>query len=195
MADAAGDKRDVIEIVKIGEAVSERSPHLDALAGAQRRQQASHLADDQINHIDGDRMARLVKNGVVESEGPAEKWIAMAGQTNHEELTGTNGAGQLRTVQTNAISLASEQDVFAHLDGGVDERRHVVGLRRRLTTESRRTQRKKEENRKCDGGNYTFFSLTIFCVFFSVFSVTLWLVRKARSRSSSSILRRRLAAP
>ena len=106
LTDAAGDESNALQIVKFRETVAERTPDLDVLARLNRCQQAGQLADDEINDIDGDGLAGVVEDGVVQREGPAQQRIRVAGQAEHEELAGADGAGQLGTVQAEAIGLA-----------------------------------------------------------------------------------------
>src|SRR5579875_686707 len=72
LPDAAGDQGDMVEKVKIGEAVAKRSPYLHVVPGPQRRQQASQLADNEIHHVKGDRLSCIVENRIIQSEGPAQ---------------------------------------------------------------------------------------------------------------------------
>ena len=125
LADAAGDQADVFAPVQVREAVAQRPPHLHALAGRHVGQQPRHLADDEIDHVHADGLAGLVEDGVVQREGPAEERVGAAGQAEHEELAGTDEAGQFGAMQTDAIGVAGQADVFDHGRRGLDEGRHV----------------------------------------------------------------------
>ena len=132
LADSAGDHDQMRFRFQIPgfrfETVTEGSPDVEPLAGLKLVELARELAFDEINNIDGEVHAITGKHRVIERERPAQKWIARAGQTDHEELTRTDRCCQVRRDESDAKRVACQANIGADRDGLLEKTWIHVGL-------------------------------------------------------------------
>src|SRR5262245_55912208 len=96
----------------VGETVAQRSPDVEELAGFHFAEARTELAFDEIDDIDGVQFTGGGKDRVVEGEGAADERIALARQTEHEELAGDDAAGDFGRGEADAIGVLGEAHVL-----------------------------------------------------------------------------------
>ena len=108
-----------------GKTVSQGAPDVHGVAGLPVDHSAGQFADNDVAEVDSDRVAVVIADDVVQCERPPQQGVAATLLPDHEELSGNDLPGQLRTFQSQPVGVAGHADLFDHLGrllaGGGDE--------------------------------------------------------------------------
>src|SRR5205823_3321091 len=125
LPNAPGHQADMIQTGQVREAVAERSPGFERVAGTERGEQSRELAHDQVDDVHGGGLFLSVENRVVKREGPAQERIGGAGQTEHQELSRAHCPRQRGCMEPKLIRVARQSIVEGYRDVAVEESTHA----------------------------------------------------------------------